>query len=617
MKNNPLLVTMIWLGWLSMLQAQQPIVIAHRGSSGYLPEHTLAAKALAHGQGADYIEQDLVLSKDGVPVVLHDIHLEGVSNVAAVFPDRKRPDGKYYAIDFTLQEIKQLRVNERLNTKTGSPAFANRFPQSSTGLTISTLEEELTFIQGLNRSTGKSVGIYPEIKKPAWHREQGQDISAIVLKILRRFGYQTRNDDCWLQCYELTEMKRIRGELDWQGRLVQLISSKANATSQSELDVLLTAKGLDELSKIVDAVGPDIGAILSTVDGKVNVTDFVKLAHDRSLTVHPFTIRADDLPAPFKSIDELHAKLFLEAGIDGVFTDFPDQTVRFLSDNRIWLTKLHPAESIRLWPAAPPGQVAAKAQERDTSNDQSRKVEGRWVTRIGDVSSPEITLYPAEKSECSTVVLVCPGGGYNILAYDLEGTEVCQWLNSIGVHAALLKYRVPRPDKEIPIEPLQDSQRAISILRSRADELSIKPDRIGILGFSAGGHLSARASTNYERRAYEPIDAFDKASCRPDFALLIYPAYLFDKNSHQLMSSDLPVNSNTPPMFLTMALDDPIDAENVLRLSTALKKAKVSNELHLFPSGGHGYGLRPNAHEATGWPKQATVWLRTRGLLSK
>ena len=129
--------------------------------------------------------------------------------------------------------------------------------------------------------------------------------------------------------------------------------------------------------------------------------------------------------------------------------------------------------------------------------------------------------------------------------------------------------------------------------------------------------MSARASTQYEKRSYENIDAIDQTSCRPDFTLLIYPAYLFDKNKDDLLSSDLPIDAKTPPMFLTMALDDPIDSENVLRMSTALKRAKVSNELHLFPSGGHGYGLRPNEHEATGWPNHATQWLRTRGLLTR
>ncbi len=606
----------------SLAFGDQPIVIAHRGASGYLPEHTLSAKALAIGMEADFVEQDLVLSKDGVPLVLHDIHLDGVTNVAAVFPDRKRADGRFYAIDFTLAEIKQLSVNERMDVKSGKPAFPSRFPAGTTGLKVSTLAEELQLIQGFNRSSAltkgtKTIGVYPEIKKPAWHREQGQDISAIVLKILRENGYQTRKDPCWLQCFEWSEVKRIRNELNWDGRLVQLIGSGNQAATQSDYDAMRTPAGLDELAKVVDAVGPELGAIFTIADGKAEPSPFTKLAHDRKLQVHPFTVRADEVPVPFGSLDVLHEKLFVEAGVDGVFTDFPDKTAKYIADNKIWLTKIKSSEVIKLWPATPPGRIAAKGVERDTSNADSRKVEGRWVTRIGDVSSPVVTFYPAENAKSGTVVLVCPGGGYNILAYDLEGTEVCQWLNSIGVHAAVLKYRVPRVDKEIPIEPLQDAQRAISILRARATDFGIKPDRIGILGFSAGGHLSARASTNFETRSYDSMDKWDEASCRPDFSLLIYPAYLFDKNKESLISTDLPVSNNTPPMFLTMALDDPIDAENVLRMTTALKQAKVSCELHLFPSGGHGYGLRPNKHEATRWPTQATLWLQSRGLLSE
>ncbi len=400
-------------------------------------------------------------------------------------------------------------------------------------------------IQGFNRSSAltkgtKTIGVYPEIKKPAWHREQGQDISAIVLKILRENGYQTRKDPCWLQCFEWSEVKRIRNELNWDGRLVQLIGSGNQAATQSDYDAMRTPAGLDELAKVVDAVGPELGAIFTIADGKAEPSPFTKLAHDRKLQVHPFTVRADEVPVPFGSLDVLHEKLFVEAGVDGVFTDFPDKTAKYIADNKIWLTKIKSSEVIKLWPATPPGRIAAKGVERDTSNADSRKVEGRWVTRIGDVSSPVVTFYPAENAKSGTVVLVCPGGGYNILAYDLEGTEVCQWLNSIGVHAAVLKYRVPRVDKEIPIEPLQDAQRAISILRARATDFGIKPDRIGILGFSAGGHLSARASTNFETRSYDSMDKWDEASCRPDFSLLIYPAYLFDKNKESLISTDLP-----------------------------------------------------------------------------
>src|SRR6185503_3347980 len=171
-----------------------PIVIAHRGASGYLPEHTLAAKALAHGMGADYLEQDVVLSRDGVPVVLHDIHIDTVTDVAKRFPGRARPDGRYYALDFTVAELKQLAASERFDPKTGLAVFPRRFPVGKSSFQVPTLEEELQLVQGLNASTGRVAGIYPEIKNPAWHRQQGHDVSRIVLDVLARYGYRTRAD---------------------------------------------------------------------------------------------------------------------------------------------------------------------------------------------------------------------------------------------------------------------------------------------------------------------------------------------------------------------------------------------------------------------------------------
>jgi len=175
------------------------IIIAHRGASGYLPEHTLPGKALAHAMGADYLEQDLVLSKDGIPVVLHDIVIDTVTDVAKRFPERKRADGRYYALDFTVADLKQLRVTERFDYRTGKPVFPARFPQWQGTFQIPTFEEELQFIQGLNRTTGRDVGIYPEIKSPAWHREQGQDVSRIILSVLERYGYRTKADKIFLQ----------------------------------------------------------------------------------------------------------------------------------------------------------------------------------------------------------------------------------------------------------------------------------------------------------------------------------------------------------------------------------------------------------------------------------
>lgn len=313
-----------------LTHAAAPVVIAHRGASGYLPEHTLEAKALAHAMGADFLEQDLVLSKDNVPVVLHDIQIDTVTDVAARFPDRKRDDGRYYALDFTVAELKQLRVTERMNTKTGQAVYPGRFPAGKASFQIPTLEEELEFIAGLNKSTGRTVGIYPEIKQPAWHRKQGRDISRVVLPILERHGYRTKSDPCWVQCFEYPEVQRIRGELGWRGRLVMLMGSKKGEDG-TDFEYLRTPAGLAELAKVADGIGPSLASIIS---GKGvadrTVTSLVQAAHAHQLAVHPYTVRTDELPKTVKSVEELHRLIFVEAGVDGVFSDFPDQTVAFV-----------------------------------------------------------------------------------------------------------------------------------------------------------------------------------------------------------------------------------------------------------------------------------------------
>ena len=278
-----------------------------------------------------------------------------------------------------------------------------------------------------------------------------------------------------------------------------------------------------------------------------------------------------------------------------------------------------PAAPIKLWPGNAPGEKAPIGEEKDTSGPKSNKVAGKPLIRLGNVSQPTLTVYrPAKGSDTGTSVIICPGGGYSILAYDLEGSEVCEWLNSIGVTGVLLKYRVPkRPGLEKHTAALQDAQRAVSLVRARATEWGLNPARIGILGFSAGGHLAAAASNNYGKRTYEPVDEADQASCRPDFACLIYPAYLTVKEAGDKVAPELPVTGNTPPTFLAMTEDDGIRVESALFNYLALKQAKVPAEMHLYPTGGHGYGLRPSEHAVTTWPKRAEEWMRVRGLLTK
>lgn len=322
------------LGLVAMspaLHADEPptrraIVIAHRGASGYLPEHTLAAKALAHGMGADYLEQDVVLTKDDVPVVLHDIHLDTVTNVASVFADRAREDGRYYAIDFTLAEIKRLEVHERVDLKSAKPVFPGRFPLQNAGFRIPTLQEEIEFIQGLNKSTGRTAGIYPEIKQPAWHREQGHDISKIVLRVLLDNGYGTKQDKVFLQCFDPIETRRIREELGCELRVVQLIGRDAWKVSATELIQLTTLTGLQAIAEYADGIGPRTGLIVAEKEGlkEIELTNLVEDAHACGLVVHPYTFRKDALPPYADNYETLLHTFVQQAGIDGFFTDFPD-----------------------------------------------------------------------------------------------------------------------------------------------------------------------------------------------------------------------------------------------------------------------------------------------------
>lgn len=274
---------------------------------------------------------------------------------------------------------------------------------------------------------------------------------------------------------------------------------------------------------------------------------------------------------------------------------------------------------IELWPGDAPGEVPTSEAERDQTKDTDGLVAGRRVIRLGQVSRPSLTVYPAPADKnTGATVLVCPGGGYHILAWDLEGTEVCEWLNSIGVNGVLLKYRVPKRAGRPNHEPaLQDAQRAMGLLRSRAGELGIDPGRIGVLGFSAGGHLAAVLSNQYGTRTYLAVDAADQLACRPDFAVLIYPAYLTDKDQGDRLRPEVPVTTNTPPTFQSITQDDPVRVETSLLYSLALKQAGVPNELHVYPSGGHGYGLRRTANPATYWPDRVADWMRYSGWLER
>lgn len=260
--------------------------------------------------------------------------------------------------------------------------------------------------------------------------------------------------------------------------------------------------------------------------------------------------------------------------------------------------------AIKLWPADRIVQLDKPEKITERSKDPAKP--NRSFTFV---SEPTIQPFlPAHGAQPTAAVIVCPGGGYGGLAIDKEGYAVAQWLNQQGIAGVVLKYRVPtRKDDAKHLLPLQDVQRAMGLVRLHAKEWNIDPARVGVIGFSAGGHLAANVSNNNETRAYDAVDEADKLSCRPDFAILIYPAYL---HAGDKLSADINVTAKTPPTFLVQAEDDHIGIENCLYYYLALKNAKVPGEMHLYPTGGHGYGLGVNGGPVATWPASCERWLR-------
>ena len=276
------------------------------------------------------------------------------------------------------------------------------------------------------------------------------------------------------------------------------------------------------------------------------------------------------------------------------------------------------SKQILLWSGVAPGEKGDIGEEKDMTKP-GEDAPGRYIARIGNVTQPTITVYlPLKTKDTGAAVVVCPGGGYSILAYDLEGSEVCEWLNSIGVTGVLLKYRVPsRAGLEKHTASLQDAQRALGIVRHRASEWGIDPKRIGILGFSAGGHLAVMAGASFDKRTYPEADEADRESCRPDFSILIYPAYLTSQSDRTKIAPEINLSAGTPPAFVAMTQDDPVHVENAFVYALALKGRKIPVELHLYPVGGHGYGLRASDNLVSHWPERATEWMKSQGLLKR
>jgi glycerophosphoryl diester phosphodiesterase len=311
-----------------LVTATKPLVIAHRGAPGYLPEHTLESATLAYAQGANFIEQDLVVTKDSKLIVLHDIHLETVTNVEQIFPTRKRQDGRYYAIDFTLAELKTLNVHERQNAQ-GKQVFPNRY-QGTSSFQIATFEEQIELITQLNRQFDKTTGFYPEIKSPAWHKEQGIDISQLVLAVLRKNGLDDADKNIYLQCFDFAETQRLRHDLNAQVKLVQLIGENDWLESPTDYDFLKTPAGLAAIAKVAQGIGPWVPQL---VDLKTMLpTGYVKQAHTAGLQVHPYTFRKDALPDNLNTQQTL-TFLFEDLKVDGLFTDFTDTVVNHFAND--------------------------------------------------------------------------------------------------------------------------------------------------------------------------------------------------------------------------------------------------------------------------------------------
>lgn len=300
------------------------IVIAHRGASGYLPEHTLESYVMAYALGADFIETDLALTKDGIFVCIHDIYLEYTTNVREVFPDRARKDRHWYVVDFSLEEIKHLNVHERARVN-GIAYFPSRFPLRFSKFEVPTFREMIELIQGLNKSTGGNVGIYPEIKKPGWHAQQGLRMEEALLEILNQYGYKGRDAEIFIQCFEVEPLKKLRFELGTDLPLVLLTWEKNwnYGGDVKPFSAKLTEDILDEIAIYADGIGPNKDRI------EVNPA-IVQWAHERGLLVHAWTMRADALPVQYQTFDEELFQFYIIYKVDGLFTDFTDRTVQFL-----------------------------------------------------------------------------------------------------------------------------------------------------------------------------------------------------------------------------------------------------------------------------------------------
>ena len=314
----------------------RPAVAAHRGACGYLPEHTIEAKVMAYAMSPDYIEQDVVMTKDDQLVVMHDYNLDTTTDVAKKFPNRCRADGKYYAIDFTLEEIKSLIVTERFNPKTGKAVFANRFPvDSGIDFRVPTLREEMELIKGLNKSTGKNIGVYVEVKKPNFYAQEGKDIVAATIKVLDEYGYNSMDAKSILQMFDYEAVMSARSK-GWKGELCMLVEVWDGAFHDKERHKwLLTPEGIAEVSKQATIFAPWFSHMaVANADGKgYTINEIADTARKHGMKVHSWTHRVDKPLKGFKDSDAVLDCAFKELKLDGIFSDFADNVVEYLKKN--------------------------------------------------------------------------------------------------------------------------------------------------------------------------------------------------------------------------------------------------------------------------------------------
>jgi glycerophosphoryl diester phosphodiesterase len=307
----------------------KPVVIAHRGASGYLPEHTRPAKVLAHLMGADFLEQDVVATRDDQLIVLHDIHLDAVTDVTVKYPGRARADGRFYVRDFDLDEIRSLSAWERMQAD-GSAVYPGRYPARTGHYRVHTFAEEMQLINRLNKATGRRAGIYPEIKSPAWHREEGLDLSPLVLQQIQQFEGADDPSLVYVQCFDDAEVQRLKRDLDCRWPIVQLIGLNEWQEAATDYVELSSPAGLARVASVADGIGPHLSYLYSPAAGRVKPTSLVADAHALGLVVHPYTFRSDDLPPEFDSLEALVRFCVIEQQIDGLFTDFTDQVIDIL-----------------------------------------------------------------------------------------------------------------------------------------------------------------------------------------------------------------------------------------------------------------------------------------------